>query len=348
VASGLHAGLSFSESLAGLAADGRQRLRLDDAGRILDALVAMTDARRFVAYLRGPGGLDEYYTDYERTFGGTEKIELEVLEQAARETAGRTVIEYAELVQSRRDALQAVRDDARGIELTTIHRAKGREWPEVHLFGCEENQLPHRRALEVSKEEREAGEGIEAERRLAYVAFTRAIQTLVVHTTEQAASRFLSEAGLQPTRPYGATDTRRRDGAPDTPPRITAPSSPRIPKRVGRGPVAGVLEDALRVGLAYALRTAPRRSVALEAAAAALQYGLVGRDTASERMTAAELLAAIEGLSASERAEVFDKAALSHRADDPATQLGSGQRKRLARALRRVNATSGGKERKQA
>ncbi|HWF23917.1 MAG TPA: ATP-dependent helicase [Solirubrobacteraceae bacterium] len=346
VASGLHAGLSFSESLAGVAADARQRFRLDDAGRILDALAAITDAPRFVAYLRGPGGLDEYYTDYERTFGETEKIELEVLEQAAREAAGRTVLEYADLFQARRDALRAVRDDAHGIELTTIHRAKGREWPEVHVFGCEENQLPHRRALEVSKEEREAGEGIEAERRLAYVAFTRAVQTLVVHTTEQAASRFLSEAGLQPTRPFDAPDTARRADAPDTARRITAHAPPRIPKRVGRGPVAGVLEDAHRVGLAYALRTAPRRSVALEAAAAALEHGLIGRQTASERMTVAELLAAIEALSASERAYALDIASLRQRVDDPVARLGSG-RKRLARALRRVSSASAGSETKQ-
>jgi ABC-type transport system involved in cytochrome c biogenesis ATPase subunit len=126
------------------------------------------------------------------------------------------------------------------------------------------------------------------------------------------------------------------------------PASPRIPKRVGRGPVAGVLEDAHRVGLAYALRTAPRRTVALEAAAAALEHGMIGRHTASERMTVTELLRAIEGLGASERAGVLDKASLSHRAEDPATHLGSGQRKRLARALRRVNATSGEREKKQA
>ena len=42
------------------------------------------------------------------------------------------------------------------------------------MFGCDEGQLPHARSLEVSPQERAAGEGIEAERRLAYVAFTRA------------------------------------------------------------------------------------------------------------------------------------------------------------------------------
>ncbi len=79
------------------------------------------------------------------------------------------MLEHAQLLVGRRDALRAVRDDAGGIELTTIHRAKGRQWPEVHLFACAEQQLPHRRALEVDAQQRAAGEGLEAERRLAYV-----------------------------------------------------------------------------------------------------------------------------------------------------------------------------------
>ena len=206
VAMSLRGGGSFGQSLATVTADGRQRFRLEDAGRILDALAAITDARRFISYLRGPGGLDEYFTDYEEAFGDTEKIELEVLEQAQREATGKTVSQYAALFQTHRDALCAIRDDVGGIELTTIHRAKGGEWPNVHVFGVEENQLPHRRALDVSAEEGAAGEGIEAERRLAYVAFTRAIQTLVVHTTETAASRFLGEAGLQLAIPFGVPD----------------------------------------------------------------------------------------------------------------------------------------------
>jgi superfamily I DNA/RNA helicase len=250
VAMSLRGGLRFGESLAGLAADARQRVRLEDAGRILDALAAITDARRFIAYLRGPGGLDEYFTNYERAFGDTEKIDVEVLEQAQREASGKTVAEYAELVQARSDALRAIRDDVHGIELTTIHRAKGREWPEVHLFGCEENQLPHQRALDVGEQERAAGEGLEAERRLAYVAFTRARERLVIHTTETAASRFLSEAGLQPARPYGLS-------APDLPASGRRP--PRLPKGVGKGPVAGVLTEAHRVGLSPT-RFVPRRA----------------------------------------------------------------------------------------
>jgi hypothetical protein len=199
--------MTFTASLAAVSADARIPFRLEGAGRILDALTAIPDALRFVSYLRRAGGLDEHFAAYEAAFGDTEKVELETLEQAQKEASGKTVLEYAQLLAGRRDALRAVRDDAGGIELTTIHRAKGRQWPEVHLFACEEQQLPHRRALEVDAQQRAAGEGLEAERRLAYVAFTRARERLSLHTTDSAPSRFLTEAGLAPARPY-------RDPAP--------------------------------------------------------------------------------------------------------------------------------------
>ena len=249
-------------------------------------------------------------------------------------TAGHSVGEYAELLQARSDTLRAIRDDLHGIELTTIHRAKGREWPEVHLFGCEEHQLPHRRALDVSEEERAAGEGLEAERRLAYVAFTRARKLLVLHTVDTAASRFLTEAGLEPSRPYGsgAAKTAPAGGASNGRPR---PASPRLPRQVGKGPLSEVLREAFRVGLEYALRTAPTRTVAIEAAAGAVEHRLLGRDTASGRMTVIDLLAAIELLSESERASVVQAAGLeAPDLDRPIPQVGASARKRIVRALR--------------
>ena len=66
------------------------------------------------------------------------------------EAAGKTVTEYRALLAARTEALLAIRDDEHGIELTTIHRAKGRQWPRVELFACEESQLPHQRALDVT------------------------------------------------------------------------------------------------------------------------------------------------------------------------------------------------------
>jgi len=51
--------------------------------------------------------------------------------------------------------------------LSTIHQAKGLEWPVVFILGLSEGQFPHSRALGKPKE-------IEEERRLFYVATTRA------------------------------------------------------------------------------------------------------------------------------------------------------------------------------
>ncbi|HWT92193.1 MAG TPA: ATP-dependent helicase, partial [Solirubrobacteraceae bacterium] len=198
----LHAGATFTQALEALPAADRQRRKLDEAGRVLDALTRISDAQRFITYLRGTGGLDEHFAEQEATFGDAEQVELEVLEQASVESAGKGVAEYLALLAQRTDALQAIRDDAGGVELTTIHRAKGRQWPHVELFAAEERQLPHHHALDATPAEEAAGEGVEAERRLAYVAFTRAQERLVVTATRTVPSRFLTEAGLQVAQPY--------------------------------------------------------------------------------------------------------------------------------------------------
>jgi len=214
-----------------VSADARIRFRLEDAGRILDALTAIPDALtaipdalRLVSYLRRAGGLDEHFAAYEAAFGDTEKVELETLEQAQKEASGKTVLEYAQLLAGRRDALRVVRDDAGGIELTTIHRAKGRQWPEVHLFACEEQQLPHRRALEVDAQQRAAGEASRpsAGSHTSH-AHARACGSRCTRPTAPPGA-FLTEAGLAPARPYG-------DPAPQP------GRSPERDRRLPKGPV---------------------------------------------------------------------------------------------------------------
>ncbi len=89
------------------------------------------------------------------------------------------------------------KDDDNVITLMTLHSAKGLEFPVVFITGMEEGIFPHQNAF------LEGDSGIEEERRLCYVGFTRAKERLYLtnakkrmlygKTTTNAPSRFISE-----------------------------------------------------------------------------------------------------------------------------------------------------------
>ncbi|MCL5410067.1 MAG: UvrD-helicase domain-containing protein [Patescibacteria group bacterium] len=64
------------------------------------------------------------------------------------------------------------------VTLTTLHQAKGLEWPVVFMVGMEEGLFPHSRCLLDPQE-------MEEERRLCYVGITRAKQFLFLTYTRQ-------------------------------------------------------------------------------------------------------------------------------------------------------------------
>jgi DNA helicase-2/ATP-dependent DNA helicase PcrA len=99
--------------------------------------------------------------------------------------------------------LARLRDPSAPIELVTVHGAKGREWPTVVVIGFEEDRFPNRRALLGAADPIRA---VEEERRLGYVALTRATRRLVLAFDPARPSRFLDEMGYSPTS--GATAVR--------------------------------------------------------------------------------------------------------------------------------------------
>ncbi len=80
-----------------------------------------------------------------------------------------TVDEFLEQVSLVADT-DGIEDDA-GVLLMTVHAAKGLEFPVVAVIGLEDGVFPHIRALTEPKE-------MEEERRLCYVALTRAQERL--------------------------------------------------------------------------------------------------------------------------------------------------------------------------
>ena len=87
--------------------------------------------------------------------------------------------------------------------MMTIHASKGLEFPCVFVVGVEEKRLPHERSMETEA-------GVEEERRLFYVALTRAQRYLFlshcgfrsrgarrVRGSDIEPSRFLSEVPAQ-------------------------------------------------------------------------------------------------------------------------------------------------------
>ena len=142
------------------------------------------------------------YLDYLRKEEGEESVEnsrqsnvRELVRVAERFGKVTELLDYIDqnVAASRKQRKDAQAGGER-VLLMSIHRSKGLEWPLVWVSGCNEKVLPHARG------------DVEEERRLAYVAATRARDELVMSFVSRFAtaegvkdaqpSRFLADAGL--------------------------------------------------------------------------------------------------------------------------------------------------------
>jgi len=80
-------------------------------------------------------------------------------------------------------------DKAALLTLSTIHSAKGLEWDVVYVVGLSDGVFPDRRSIRDEHE-------LEEERRMLYVAITRARRKLLLSTRGGRVSRFLASHGV--------------------------------------------------------------------------------------------------------------------------------------------------------
>ncbi len=102
-----------------------------------------------------------------------------------------TLEALAHAIQDARARLAALRAAPPELTLATAHATKGLEFDHVAVIGMSEGRFPSPRALADAAEPERA---LEEERRLAYVAWTRARRSLTLVHEPEAASRFLGEA----------------------------------------------------------------------------------------------------------------------------------------------------------
>ena len=204
------------EAFRGLMTQARGMLKQGRPSRVLEKIILETDYELHLASLhKGEEALRMRLENVQGLLAGMRSYEAERPEATLLDFLQDSALLSGDDGPDKQD-----KDKAGGVTLLTIHSAKGLEFPFVFIVGCEEGFLPHEKSL------LESG-GPEEERRLFYVALTRAERhCCLLHASERTLrgrprprtpSRFLLEipphlvAAVSLVRPRVETPPRRRE-----------------------------------------------------------------------------------------------------------------------------------------
>lgn len=154
-----------------------------------------------ISYIRTSLDYDRYVLDYcsNRKIKPTGLIEI-LNELESSSTHFKTINEYLEHIEKVKAEIVESRNNknSEGVIFTTMHSAKGLEFPYVYIIGANEGTIPHEKSYDI-EDDKKRKEAIEEERRLLYVGITRAQDELYISSPKNKygrkvfQSRFIDE-----------------------------------------------------------------------------------------------------------------------------------------------------------
>lgn len=138
-------------------------------------------------YVRKVIGYDSYLKSYIKEQGLNWEEAKEILDFIQESTRNmKSLEEWKGYIEQYEEALRNSGEEKEGIHIITMHACKGLEYPVVFLPDCNEGRVPHKKA--ASPEE------IEEERRMFYVAMTRAKYHLEILYIEDKLKKHLQKS----------------------------------------------------------------------------------------------------------------------------------------------------------
>lgn len=201
-----------------------------------------------ISYLRTQVGYDDYLKEYASFRKMKEEELFDVLTEITDTAKGYQKIEdwffyIEEYEEELREQLRAGQKKAEdSVVFTTMHSAKGLEYDVVFLIDANEGIIPHKKALKDAD--------LEEERRLFYVAVTRAKDYLHIfvpkqlYQKEMKISRFVKEMGIETGRLKPGTRIIHKKYGPGT---ILSTDEQRLMIQFDR------LKGERRISIAFAL-----------------------------------------------------------------------------------------------
>ncbi|MDY2737298.1 ATP-dependent helicase [Intestinibacter sp.] len=140
------------------------------------------EPKNAISFIRTTLDYDKYILDYCMNRKIKPNGLIEILNEIESSSSNfKTIGEYLSHIEKVKEELQENQKnkEVNGVIFTTMHSAKGLEFDNVYIIGTNEGTIPHEKSYDIEDEDKK-NDQIEEERRLMYVAITRAKNRLCI------------------------------------------------------------------------------------------------------------------------------------------------------------------------